>query len=161
MSEIRTNPMRALDKAGIGYVVHRYDDDPTLTGSDIARMLGEDPDRAFKTLVTVSKDGRHAVFVVPVDRELDLKKAAASIGEKSLSMMPASRLLDVTGYVHGGCSPFCMKRPFVTVVDSSVRDGDRMYVSAGKVGYQLEMCVEDFLRAGRFLVADISRRRMS
>lgn len=97
------------------------------------------------------------MFVVPVKKELDLKKAAASVGEKSVSMMPSAQLLSITGYVHGGCSPFCMKRPFTTVIDSSVLNGDVIYVSAGKVGYQLELSVDDFLRVGGFKVAEISR----
>lgn len=157
MTDIKTNPMRALDRLGIEYKVHTYTEDPRLTGVQIALMLGEDPDRVFKTLVTVSKDRRYCVFVVPVGKELDLKKAAASVGEKSLSMMPASQLLTVTGYVHGGCSPFCMKRQFSTVVDSSVADGDVTYVSGGKVGVQLELSTKDFLTAGGFKISDISR----
>lgn len=157
MAEVKTNPMRTLDRAGVGYIVHTYKEDPKLTGAEIADMLGEEPDRVFKTLVTVTKDKRYNVFVVPVRMELDLKKAAASVGEKSVSMMPAAQLLSVTGYVHGGCSPFCMKRPFVTVIDSSVLDGDVIYVSAGKIGYQMELSVKDFLDVGGFKVADISR----
>ena len=157
MADVKTNPMRTLDKSGIEYIVHTYKEDPKLTGAEIADMLGEDPDRVYKTLVTVTKDKRYNVFVVPVRKELDLKKAAASVGEKSVSMMPAAQLLSVTGYVHGGCSPFCMKRPFVTVIDSSVLDGERLYVSAGKIGYQMELSVKDFLEVGGFKVADISR----
>lgn len=157
MSEVKTNPMRTLDRSGIAYKVHTYREDSKLTGAEIADMLGEDPDRVFKTLVTVTKDRKYNVFVVPVRKELDLKKAAASVGEKAVSMMPASQLLSVTGYVHGGCSPFCMKRPFVTVIDSTVLDGDVIYVSAGKIGYQLELSVSDFLGTGGFKVADISR----
>ena len=157
MAEVKTNPMRTLDRSGIAYTVHTYREDPKLTGAEIADMLGEDPDRVFKTLVTVTKDKRYNVFVVPVRKELDLKKAAASVGEKSVSMMPAAQLLSVTGYVHGGCSPFCMKRPFVTVIDSSAMSGDILYVSAGKIGYQLELSVKDFLAVGDFKVADISR----
>ena len=157
MAEVKTNPMRTLDRSGVSYIVHTYEENPKLTGSDIAHMLGEDPDRVFKTLVTMTKDKRYYVFVIPVGKELDLKKAAASVGEKSVSMMPAAQLLSVTGYVHGGCSPFCMRRPFVTVIDSSVSDGEIVYVSAGKVGYQMELSVKDFLNVGKFRVADISR----
>lgn len=157
MAELKTNPMRMLDRAGVTYKVHTYEADPRLTGSDIASMLHEDPERVFKTLVTVTKDKRYNVFVVPVGKELDLKKAAASIDEKSVSMMPVAQLLQVTGYVHGGCSPFCTKRPMVTVVDASVLEGDTVYVSAGRVGYQLELSVKDFMDIGGFKVADISR----
>ena len=89
MSEVKTNPMRTLDKADVQYRVHTYKEDPKLSGADVANILGEDPDRVFKTLVTVTKDKKYNVFVVPVEKELDLKKAAASVGEKSVSMMPS------------------------------------------------------------------------
>ena len=153
----KTNPMRHLDKLGIAYDVHTYEADQRLTGSDIADLLGEDHSRVFKTLVTVAKSKRHYVFVLPVDMELDLKKAAASVGEKSLEMLPLKELLALTGYVHGGCSPLCMRREMVTVIDSTARDGGRFYVSAGKVGCQLELSTEDFLRSGDFILADITR----
>ena len=154
--EVRTNAMRHLDKLGVPYKVHCYGD--TMPGGlEIAQKMGEDPTEVFKTLVTMGQPRNYYVFCVPVTGDLDLKKAAASVGEKSVSMMPAAQLLSVTGYVHGGCSPFCMKRPFVTVIDSSVMSGDILYVSAGKIGYQLELSVKDFLAVGDFKVADISR----
>lgn len=154
---VKTNPMRHLDKLGIAYSVHEYPADPAMSGSDVADHLGEDHDRVFKTLVTVGKSKKHFVFVIPVDLELDLKKAAASVGEKSVAMLPAKELLALTGYVHGGCSPLCMRREMVTVVDSTAKDGETFYVSAGKLGCQLELPTEDFLRSGDFLLADITR----
>ncbi len=153
----KTNPMRHLDKLGISYTVHEYPPEGLSTGSEIADRLGEDHSRVFKTLVTVAKSKRHYVFVIPVDLELDLKKAAASVGEKSVEMLPSKELLALTGYVHGGCSPLCMRREFGTVIDSSAKDGERFYVSAGKVGYQLELSTEDFLRSGDFGLADLTR----
>ena len=154
---VKTNPMRHLEKLGIAYTVHEYPADATKTGTDIAELLGEDHTRVFKTLVTIAKSKRHYVFVIPVDLELDLKKAAASVGEKSVEMLPSKELLALTGYVHGGCSPLCMRREMVTVVDSTARDGERFYVSAGKVGCQLELSTEDFLRSGDFRLADLTR----
>ena len=153
----KTNPMRHLDKLGIPYEVHTYPADSGMTGTDIASLLGEDPPRVFKTLVTIAKSKKHYVFVIPVEMELDLKKAAASVGEKSVEMLPSKELLGLTGYVHGGCSPLCMKREMVTVIDSTIKDGERFYVSAGKVGCQLELSSKDFLSAGDFITADITR----
>ena len=153
----KTNPMRHLDSLGIGYDVHTYEPGDVDSGTSVAQLLGQDPSRVFKTLVTVAKSKRNYVFVLPVDKELDLKKAAASVGEKSVEMLPSRDLLAVTGYVHLGCSPMCMKKEMVTVIDSSVNDGNRMYISAGKPGCQIEMSVEDFFRAGKYLTADITR----
>ncbi len=159
MSEIKTNPMRHLDKLGIPYKVHLFNPDDVSTGTEIADLLGEDHTRVFKTLVTVAKSKKHYVFVIPVDLELDLKKAAASVGEKSVEMLPSKQLLPLTGYVHGGCSPMCMKREMVTVVESSAKDGDIFYVSGGKVGCQLELSTEDFFRSGEYAVAELTRPR--
>ena len=157
MAETKTNPMRHLDKLGIPYTVHSLPPERFTTGSDMAEMLGEDHSRVFKTLVTMAKSKKYYVFVIPVDLELDLKKAAASVGEKSVEMLPSKQLLSITGYVHGGCSPMCMKRDLITVVDSTAKDGDVFYVSAGKVGWQLELSTEDFFRSGDFLMADLVR----
>lgn len=154
--EIKTNPMRHLDKLGIGYTVHHYADEP-LSGIEVATSMGEDPARVFKTLVTESRDRSYYVFLVPVTGDLDLKKAAASVGEKSLSMIRSKDLLPLTGYVHGGCSPMCMKRPVKVTVDSSAADGERIYFSAGKVGYQIEMDVADLSRAMEFAYADVRK----
>ena len=152
--EVKTNPMRHLDKLGIQYSVHHYSDEP-LSGIEVAATMGEDPSRVFKTLVTESKDRSYYVFLVPVTGDLDLKKAAASVGEKSLSMIRSKDLLPLTGYVHGGCSPLCMKRPVKVTVDSSATEGEMIYFSAGKVGYQIEMAVSDLPRSMDFRYADI------
>lgn len=154
--EVKTNPMRYLDKMGIPYKVHTYGD--TMPGGlEIAQKLGEDPAEVFKTLVTVGQPRNYYVFCVPVTGELDLKKAAASVGEKSVSMVPSKDLLSLTGYVHGGCTPYCIKRPMRITVDSSAREHERIYVSAGKVGYQMELSVEDFERSIDVSFADIRK----
>ena len=154
--DVKTNPMRHLDKLGIQYSVHHYSDEP-LSGAEVAAKTGECPDEVFKTLVTESKDRNYYVFLVPVTGDLDLKKAAASVGEKSLSMIKSKDLLSLTGYVHGGCSPPCIKRPMKVVIDSTAESLERIYFSAGKVGYQVEMAVSDLPKALDFRFADIRK----
>ena len=138
-SDEKTNVMRLLESRKISYTAHTYDPDPALSGEDIARILGEDPDHVFKTLVTRGKTGRFYVFVIPVPRELDLKKAAKAAGEKSVAMILQRELLPLTGYVHGGCSPVGMKKPFPTFLHTSAESAERIFVSAGKVGFQIEI----------------------
>ncbi len=154
--DVKTNPMRHLDKLGIPYVTHYYGEE-ALSGMEVAKVLDEDPREAFKTLVTESKDHHYFVFLVPVTGDLDLKKAAASVGEKSLSMIPSKSLLGLTGYVHGGCSPLCMKRPMRVTVDASAQEFERIYFSAGKIGYQIEMAVADLGKAMDFQFADVRK----
>ncbi len=152
----KTNPMRHLDKLGIQYETHYYGDQP-LSGMDVAKAMGEDPREAFKTLVTESKEHRYYVFLVPVTGDLDLKKAAASVGEKSLSMIRSKDLLSLTGYVHGGCSPLCLKRPMKVTIDATAENLERIYFSAGKIGHQIEMSVSDLPKALDFQFADIRK----
>lgn len=154
--EQKTNPMRHLDKLGIPYVTHTYGDQP-LSGMEVADATGEDPGEVFKTLVTESKEHRYYVFLVPVTGDLDLKKAAASVGEKSLSMIKSKELLPLTGYVHGGCSPLCLKRPMRVTIDATAQDHERIYFSSGKVGFQIEMAVADLPKALDFQFADIRK----
>lgn len=151
----KTNVMRVLDGRKISYESHSYDPDPTLTGEDIARILGEEPEKVFKTLVTCGKSGTYYVFVVPVKEELDLKKAAKVSGEKSVSMIKQKELLPLTGYVHGGCSPIGMKKQFKTFIHETAEQYDRVFVSAGKVGYQIELAPADLIGAARCIAADI------
>lgn len=156
MMTVKTNAMRHLDKLGIEYNVHYYGD--TMPGGlEIAKEMGENPDEVFKTLVTVGQPKNYYVFCVPVSGELDLKKAAASVGEKSVSMVPSKDLLQLTGYVHGGCTPYCIKRPMKITVDISAKSHERIYVSAGKVGYQIELSVGDFERSLTVSFADIRK----
>ena len=141
---VKTNAMRILEKQGADYSVHSYDGG-ALSGTEVARVLGEREDRVFKTLVTTAAPGRYYVFVIPAAAELDLKKAAAAAGEKSLDMLPQKQLLPVSGYVHGGCSPVGMKKPFPTFFDSSA-EGKTIFVSAGRVGMQAELACSDLVR---------------
>lgn len=154
--EQKTNPMRHLDKLGIPYEVHYYGD-VALSGMEVAQSAGEDPREVFKTLVTESKDRHYYVFLVPVTGDLDLKKAAASVGEKSLSMIKSKELLPLTGYVHGGCSPLCTKRSMRVTIDATAESLERIYFSAGKVGYQIEMAVADLPKAMEFQFADVRK----
>ena len=154
--DVKTNPMRHLDRLGIPYKVHYYGD-VALGGMDVAKANGQDPAKVFKTLVTVGKPRSYYVFMVPVDGVLDLKKAAAAVGEKSVSMIKQDELLPLTGYVHGGCSPLCIKRPMTVTIDSTAESFDTIYFSAGKIGYQLEVSVSDLPRMMDFKFADIRR----
>ncbi len=152
----KTNVMRVLDSKKISYKSHTYEQDPTLTGVDIAHILGEDARQVFKTLVTQGKSGAYYVFVVPVEAELDLKKAAKACGEKAVAMIKQKELLPLTGYVHGGCSPIGMKKPFPTFIHETAQHYDMVFVSAGKVGYQIELAPADLMAATGCKTADIS-----
>lgn len=152
----KTNVMRVLDSKKIAYTSHSYEPDATMSGEEIAALLGESPDKVFKTLVTQAKSGQFYVFVVPVVSELDLKKAAKAAGEKAISMIKQKDLLGLTGYVHGGCSPVGMKKHFPTFIHESAKDFDRMYVSAGKVGYQVELSPEDLAKVAQGKYADVT-----
>ena len=151
----KTNVMRVLEQKKVAYKSYSYAADPTLTGEDIAGILGEEPGHVFKTLVTQGKTGQYYVFVVPVCAELDLKKAAKAAGEKSIDMIKQKELLPLTGYVHGGCSPIGMKKSFPTFIHASAEGLERMYVSAGKVGFQVELAPQDLMKTVRCSLADI------
>lgn len=151
----KTNVMRLLDGKKIPYESHTYEPNPELTGEEIAGILGEDSGRVFKTLVTQGKSGAYYVFVVPVMAELDLKKAAKAAGEKSIDMIKQKELLPLTGYVHGGCSPIGMKKQFPTFIHETAKDLDRIYVSAGKVGYQVELAADSLIKMTGAKAADI------
>lgn len=139
----KTNVMRLLDQKRISYRSYYYGDTDAISGVDVATVLQQDACQVFKTLVTVSSSKKYYVFMIPVAEELDLKKAAKSVGEKSVSMLPAKELLPLTGYVHGGCSPFGMKKKFPVVVHESAKNFSSIIFSAGKVGYQVEVSVSD------------------
>ncbi len=151
----KTNVMRVLDTGKIAYASHAYEPDATMSGEQIAALLGEDPDRVFKTLVTQGKSGRHYVFVVPVGAELNLKKAAKAAGEKAIGMIRQKELLPLTGYVHGGCSPIGMKKQFPTFIHETAQRYEKMFVSAGKVGLQIELAPKDLAAAAGCGFADI------
>ncbi|MCR5500408.1 MAG: Cys-tRNA(Pro) deacylase [Acetatifactor sp.] len=151
----KTNVMRVLDAKKVAYESHAYEADPTLTGEQIAGILGEPAEKVFKTLVTQGKTGAYYVFVVPVKEELDLKKAAKASGEKSIAMIKQKDLLPLTGYVHGGCSPIGMKKPFPTFIHETAPTLDKIFVSAGKVGFQIELAPADLITVARITPADI------
>ena len=145
--EEKTNVMRLLDQKKVPYTPHTYPhgDGEAPDGVTVARSLGLDPDRVFKTLVTRGASGGYYVFDIPVAATLDLKKAARAVGEKSVAMLPSKELLPLTGYVHGGCSPVGMKKPFPTVFHRSALDQETILVSAGKIGFQVEVRPGDLI----------------
>lgn len=136
---IKTNAVRIVETAKIDYILHSYPCKEALDAITVAGKIGADIERVFKTLVTEGKSGSYYVFVVPGAKELDLKKAAYSVGEKSVSMIHVKDINKITGYIRGGCSPVGMKKNYVTVFDSSAENFEKIYVSAGKIGYQMEI----------------------
>ena len=153
--EDKTNAMRLLDQKKINYEHLSLEDAEGLSGEGIAEKLSENPTQAFKTLVTTGKTGTHYVFVVPVAAELDLKKAASAVGEKSIEMLKQKDLLPLTGYVHGGCSPIGMKKFFQTTIDASALNFQEIYFSAGKVGHQVKVAVSDIEKIIKVAYIDI------
>ena len=151
----KTNVMRLLEQKGIPYTPHDYRASGAVGGTEVAAALDEDPARVFKTLVTQGASGGHYVFVIPVAEELDLKKAAKAVGEKSIAMLPQKELLPLTGYIHGGCSPIGMKKPFPTVLHQSAAERESIYVSAGKVGFQMEVAPADLQKMLPMRLADV------
>ena len=141
--ESKTNAMRILDAAHVDHVIHSVDATGEDTGVDIAHRAGEDPDHVFKTLVMQGKSGEHLVFMIPVACELDLRKAARAAGEKSVAMVRSRELFELTGYVHGGCSPLGMKKPFRTFIDETCILFDTILFSGGRIGTQIEMSFDD------------------
>ncbi len=154
----KTNVMRVLDQKKVAYTPHSIGDNTKLSGAEVAQALGKEPECVFKTLVTVGKSGNKYVFVVPINGELNLKKAAKAVGEKSIEMLKAKELLPLTGYVHGGCSPIGMKKFFTTTVDISAQDKELICFSAGKIGYQVELNPDDLSKVIRFKFADVAER---
>lgn len=142
----KTNAVRIVEAAGVKYNMYTYDaPDGFLDGVSVAKELGQDMRQVFKTLVTVGSSRENHVCVIPVDRELDLKKAAKHFGEKKMEMIHARDITKVTGYIKGGCSPIGMKKPFSTAVDISAENIDTIIVSGGKVGLQMELPVSALL----------------
>ncbi len=156
MKNDKTNVMRLLEQHKVQYESHDYSSTEAVSGTEVAAVLGEDPERVFKTLVTVGKSKTNHVFVIPVEKELDLKKAAKAAGEKSIEMLKQKDLLPLTGYVHGGCSPIGMKKQFPTILDESARDKETIIFSAGKIGWQVELKPEDLAKLIRFEYADVT-----
>lgn len=154
--EEKTNAIRLLEQKKLTFKVHDYSQSDVISGLDVANYLNENPDRVFKTLVTVGKSNNHYVFLVPVNRELDLKKAAQAVGEKNISMIKSKELLPLTGYIHGGCSPIGMKKFFTTTIDASAKDFDAIIFSAGKIGFQIEMSLTDLEKVIKYRLCEIT-----
>ena len=155
----KTNAMRLLDSAGIEYSMASYDyDESDLSGVHAAQELGVSEDIVFKTLVTRGDDNCLFVFVIPSGATLDLKKAAKASGNKSIEMIHVKEILDITGYIRGGCSPIGMKKFFTTTVDISAQDKELICFSAGKIGYQVELNPDDLSKVIRFKFADVAER---
>lgn len=156
MSTSKTNAMRLLEQAKISYEAHSYDhSDGKIDGISVAQKLGQTIDQVFKTLVTVGASKNYYVFVIPVACELDLKKAARAVKEKSVEMIKVADINKVTGYIRGGCSPIGMKKQYPTVIEESCLKFDSMMVSAGKIGQQIELSPKDLLKITNAITANI------
>lgn len=152
----KTNVMRLAERAKVKFKDYAYDN-TVLNGEEVARALNQSPERVFKTLVTQAKSGKYYVFMIPVNAELDLKKAAKSAGEKSVSMLAQKQLFPLTGYIHGGCSPIGMKKNFDTFIHKSAEQFETIFFSAGKVGRQIEMSLGDLNKIKPVSEAELTR----
>ncbi len=151
----KTNVMRLLEQKKIEYKSYFYETEEAISGVEVAAVLNQDQNQVFKTLVTVGNTKNNYVFMIPVHKELDLKKAAKAVGEKSISMIKSKELLPLTGYVHGGCSPIGMKKQFKTVIDASATNFDTIIFSGGRIGFQVEVSLEGLGKIVRFDLKDI------
>lgn len=148
--------MRILDQNKIDYISHYYYDTNAISGMDVANVLNQNPGQVFKTLVTVGSSNNHYVFLVPVNKNLNLKKSAKVVNEKSIEMVKSKDLLQLTGYIHGGCSPIGMKKKFKIVIDVSAQNFDTIIFSGGKIGYQVELSLNNLQKIIQFELNDIS-----
>ena len=153
----KTKAIRILDSKKIDYITHDYSDSDAVSGLEVAEYLNQDPNKLYKTLVTVSKSNKNYVFLVPVSKELDLKKAAECVNEKNIEMIKSKDLLALTGYIHGGCSPIGMKKQFKTVIDSSLNNLEKIICSAGVIGLQIELKKEDLQKVIPYELHDITK----
>ena len=157
MDKHKTNVMRILDNFKVNYKHYSYTDTDAISGIEVATVLNQNPEQVFKTLVTVSKTKKYYVFVIPVAKELNLKKAAKSVNEKSIEMLKLKDLLPTTGYIHGGCSPIGMKKFFTTVIDETAKNFNTIIFSGGKIGYQVELSLNDLSKVIKYSTADITK----
>lgn len=153
--EVKTNAMRILDRQKIPYTVNTYECDEFIDGIHIADKLRQPYERSFKTLVAVGKSGEHYVFAIPVDKEIDFKKAAKVVGEKSIELVSVKEIQGLTGYIRGGCTPIGMKRLFKTILQESAKDHEKIIVSGGKLGTQLELSPQDLIMAVKGEYGDV------
>ena len=145
--EVKTNAMRIQDRLKLPYTLNSYECKEFIDGVHIADMLGQDPAQSFKTLVCSGKGGGYYVFVLPVARELDLKKAARAVGAKAVELLPVKEINAVTGYIRGGCTAIGMKKQYPTVIDQSAGEFDRIIISGGRIGSQIFLAPDDFIKA--------------
>lgn len=153
--ELKTNAMRILDKNKIKYEVNTYECDEFKDGVSIADMLGQSYDMSFKTLVTVGKSNNYYVFVIPINQEIDMKKAAKAVGEKNVEMIHVKDINKITGYIRGGCTPIGMKKLYKTVIHKSALDFEKIIVSGGRIGAQIFINPNDLIQVTNALVEDI------
>lgn len=153
----KTLVMKILDQKKINYKIHDYINSNLVDAVSVANFLNENPSKVFKTLVTVGKSKNHYVFLVPSNKTLDLKKASKVVDEKNIELIHQKELLPLTGYIHGGCSPIGMKKTFPTVIDSSAASFDTIFISGGKIGYQIEISPNDLIPLIKGKLFDISK----
>lgn len=153
--EIKTNAMRILDRMKIPYEHYTYECEEFTDGMQIVEKLQLNPDQVYKTLVTQGNTKEYFVFVIPVAAELDMKKAAKAVGQKSVSMIHVKEITQITGYVRGGCTAVGMKKQFVTVIDETARELEKIVVSGGRIGSQLELSPTDLARAAQAAFAPV------
>ncbi|QDS34274.1 Cys-tRNA(Pro) deacylase [Brevibacillus brevis] len=157
MKQGKTNAMRILDKEKIAYIMLTYaTDDGKIDGIAVAQKIGREENVVYKTLISQGTSKSYYVFVIPVEAELDLKKAAKAVGEKKIEMIPVKEITKVSGYIRGGCSPVGMKKLFPTVIDQRAQLLETIVVSGGNIGVQIEMAVEGLLQATKGSLADVS-----
>ncbi len=155
--DVKTNAMRILDKAKVSYNSHFYEaEDGKIDGISVAEKIGQPKEIVYKTLVTVAPSKQYYVFVIPVEKELNLKAAAKAVGEKSVEMIHVADINKVTGYIRGGCSPVGMKKEYKTVIDESVKDLESFFVSAGKIGAQLEIAPTELKKVVDYEISPIT-----
>lgn len=154
--EVKTNAMRILEREKIPYQQYTYECEEFIDGIQIADKLSQPHEKVYKTLVTVGSSKNYFVFVIPIEAELDLKKAARSVGEKSVAMIHVKDINQITGYIRGGCTAIGMKKQYITRVSESAKALESMIVSGGRIGSQIELAPTDFIRAARAEYADIT-----
>ena len=153
--EVKTNAVRILDRNKVEYELNKYECDDFKDGVSIADMLEQSYDMSFKTLVTVGKSGKYYVFAIPVDKEVNMKKAAKEVGEKNIEMVHVKDINAVTGYIRGGCTPIGMKKNYPTVINESAKEHEKIIVSGGRLGLQIILTPDDLVKVTNGRYADI------
>lgn len=153
--EVKTNAVRILDRNKVEYELNKYECDDFKDGVSIADMLEQSYDMSFKTLVTVGKSGKYYVFAIPVDKEINMKKAAKEVGEKNIEMVHVKDINAITGYIRGGCTPIGMKKNYPTVINESAKEHEKIIVSGGRLGLQIILKPDDLVKVTNGRYADI------